>query len=117
MRRKKFNDIFKSMAELFKILSHADRLKILGIISENELDVSHISESLEISQSSVSQHLKLLKLHHLVSERRSGKRVFYKLSSPLAKHIIIDAIDLHAKDLVKESKAVSLYKEMKTLWT
>lgn len=115
MNRKKFDDVFKSVAELFKLLAHSDRLRILGMISDRELDVGHISESIGISQSSVSQHLKLFKMHHLVSERRSGKRIFYKLSSPLVKDLIVSAIEIHSQDLFKESKNAGLYKEIKCL--
>lgn len=115
MNRKKFDDLFKSAAELFKLLAHSDRLRILGIISEQELDVSHICQSIGISQSSASQHFKLFKIYHLVNERRSGKRVFYKLSSPLVKELILSAMEIHSRDLSKESKNASLYKEVKSL--
>lgn len=115
MNRKKFDDIFKSVAELFKLLAHSDRLRILGIISEQELDVGHICQAVGISQSSVSQHLKLFKMHHLVKVRRVGKRVFYKLSSPLVKDLILSAIEIHSQDLSKESKNACLYKEVRSL--
>lgn len=115
MQRKKFDDVFKSLADLFKIMAHSDRLRILALISEEERDVSFLCESLGISQSSVSQHLKLLKLNHLVNERREGKRVFYMLDSPIVKSLILDAIEIHTQELSRESKAVGLYKEIKSI--
>ena len=115
MQRSKFDDVFKSLADLFKILAHHDRLRILALISEKERDVSFLCETLEISQSSTSQHLKLLKLNHLVTERREGKRVFYMLDSPLVKSLILDAVEIHTREIAKESKDVGLYKEIKSL--
>lgn len=116
MKRKKFDDIFKLTAELFKVFSHHDRLRILGMITEKEMDVMHLCEALNISQSSASQHLKQLKSHHLVSERREGKRIFYKLKSVLVKNIISSAIEIHTQDLSHEIKSVGLFKEMKAMW-
>ncbi len=116
MKRKKFDDIFKSTADLFKVLAHHDRLRIIGMVSEHEMDVMHLCEALDISQSSASQHIKQLKSHHLLSERREGKRVFYKLKSKLVKNMILSALDVHTHDLSQEVKSVGLLKEMKTLW-
>lgn len=115
MQRKKFDDVFKSLADLFKIMANSDRLHILALISEEERDVSFLCESLDVSQSSVSQHLKLLKLNHLVNERREGKRVFYMLDSSAVKSLIIDAIEIHSQELSRESKTAGLYKEMKSI--
>ena len=115
MQRNKFDDVFRSLADLFKIMANSDRLRILAFISEEERDVSFLCENLNISQSSVSQHLKLLKLNHLVSERREGKRVFYMLDSPIVKSLIIDAIEIHSQELSRESKTVGLYKEIKLM--
>lgn len=116
MKRKKFDDIFKSTAELFKVFAHHDRLRLLGMIAEKEMDVMHLCGDLGISQSSASQHLKQLKTHHLLNERREGKRVFYKLKSKLVKNIILNAIEIHAQDLSQEVKSACLFKEMKDLW-
>lgn len=117
MQRKKFDDVFKSVANTFKLLANADRLRILGLLSEEEMDVGNLSKAIGISQSSVSQHLKLLRMNHLVSEKRQGKRVFYKSVSPLIKNIIIDAVEMHAEDLSKETKTVRLYNEIKSILT
>lgn len=115
MQRKKFHDVFKTLAELFKILAHPDRLRILAFILESEKDVAFLTDALEISQSSLSQHLKLLRLNHLVSERREGKKVFYKLESQLMGKLILDAIEIQAEELSKETKSANLYKEIQSI--
>ncbi len=115
MKRKKFDEVFKSMAELFKLMAHSDRLRILGLISDEEMDVSNLCKALDISQSSASQHLKLLRMNNLVTERREGKRVFYKLASPVIKKLIINSIEIHSNDLSKEKRNASLYSEFKSI--
>ena len=117
MKRRKFDDIFKITADLFKVLAHQDRLRLIGLVAEKEMDVMHLCEALDISQSSASQHLKLLKMHHLVQEKREGKRVFYKLKSTLVKSIILSAIEIQTQDLCQEIKSVGLFQEMKVLWS
>lgn len=80
MNREQFNNLFKSASDFFGILSNSDRVRILALLIQfEELDGNEIHLKLDISQSRVSQHLKLLKLNDLVTERREGKHVFYSL--------------------------------------
>ncbi len=116
MKRRKFDETFKTIAGLFKLLAHEDRLRIIGLIHEDELDVGSISKATQISQSSVSQHLKMLKLNHLVREKRIGKRVFYKVTSSLVSKIVLYALEFSVKDHKNENKNFGLIKEMKELW-
>lgn len=116
MHRKKFDNVLKSVANLFKILSHQDRLRIIGILQKEEMDVSHLHELTGLSQSSVSQHLKLLKLNGIVDERRQGKHIFYRLISPVVKDLLLSAIEFESQEISKEAEDIGLYKEMHKLW-
>lgn len=117
MHRKKFDKVLKSVAELFKILAHPDRLRLIGILHKSEMDVGHLHELTEISQSSVSQHLKLLRLNGIVGERREGKHIFYRITSPLVKDLVLSAIEIESQEINKEKQEESLYKEMRSLWS
>lgn len=78
-----------SKAELLlKTISHHQRLLILCALSEKELNVSEIINLTEISQSTVSQHLQRLRLEKLVTFRKDGKNVIYRLDSPVALDLI-----------------------------
>ena len=81
MPKNKINKAMKSIGALFDVLSHTDRIKIVYLLKDKEMDVNEIHEALEISQSRTSQHLKLLKLNSIVDERKEGKHVFYHLKS------------------------------------
>ena len=117
MHRKKFDVVLKSVAEIFRVLAHPDRLRLIGLLQVDEMDVSQLQQATGISQSAVSQHLKLLKLQHLVEERREGKRVFYHLRIPLVKELVQIAIELQTPDLSNQEKSNELLFEMKELWT
>jgi ArsR family transcriptional regulator len=72
---------YENLSELFKAMANVKRLKLLYIISNGEVTVNEISRILKVRKSNTSQHLKLLKLMGLVTARRQGKNVFYKVSS------------------------------------
>lgn len=95
MNRTEFNSIFKSISEFFGLLSNPDRVKILGLLVRQELDVHSIVEKLHISQSRVSQHLKLMKLNNLVAERREGKHVYYHVKDTNVAKVIESAIKFY----------------------
>ncbi|MCA9807483.1 MAG: winged helix-turn-helix transcriptional regulator [Cyanobacteria bacterium HKST-UBA06] len=116
MHREKFNQVLKSVADVFRVLSHPDRIRLVGLLHQQEMDVTELHEKVGISQSSVSQHLKLLKMNHLVEERREGRHVYYHLKNPDIIQVVMVAIELQAADHQQEGKQVALYKEMHALW-
>ena len=74
--------VTKELAELFGVLSHPHRIRIIEELRDGEHDVNSLQEALGISHSGVSQHLMVLRANRLVSERREGRRVFYQLRQP-----------------------------------
>ncbi|MGG6312332.1 ArsR/SmtB family transcription factor [Paenibacillus macerans] len=73
-------DTLDTMAETFKLLGDKSRLTILGLLKERELCVCNIVDILQMSQPSISQHLRKMKAGGLVSEIRRGKWTYYSLT-------------------------------------
>lgn len=71
--------VFKLTASYLKALSHPTRLKILDILKEDELCVCKIFESLDLEQSNVSQHLRILRDQGILISRREGTNIMYKV--------------------------------------
>jgi DNA-binding transcriptional ArsR family regulator len=69
-------------AELFKALGHPVRIRILELLRAGELTVSDLQEPLGIEMSSVSQQLALLRARQLVTGRREGTSVYYRVVDP-----------------------------------
>ena len=73
---------YERIAELFKIMANAKRLEILNLLKEKEMIVTELVNGLGIRKANVSQHLALLRYTGLVTARRQGKNVFYKIANP-----------------------------------
>jgi len=71
----------QSLAALFKTLSEPVRLRIIYLLLEKgELCVCDLVNTLELSQSVVSRHLAYLRNNDLVSTRREGVWVYYRVT-------------------------------------
>ena len=68
------------MAELFKILGDATRVRILAAISVTAMRVCDIAILLNMSNSAISHQLRVMKQAHVVQSRRSGKEVIYRVA-------------------------------------
>ena len=76
------------MADLFKLFGDGTRIKILYCLFEKELGVGDIAAKIGLSQSAVSHQLKVLRDGKLVTNRRDGKVIFYRLADDHVKTII-----------------------------
>ncbi|MBO7730494.1 MAG: winged helix-turn-helix transcriptional regulator [Lachnospiraceae bacterium] len=74
-------DKYQAIAEIFKHLDDANRIRIFYLLCNCEECVINISAILGISSPAASHHLRLLKDRHLIVSRRSGKEVYYKASN------------------------------------
>ena len=74
-------------AELFKVLGVENRIRIIELLKEKgPLGVNELSETLEITPSAVSQHLKILRHAGLVRNERKGYWIPYKVNEEALEH-------------------------------
>lgn len=78
----------ENSASLLKALSHPVRLLILGILNCTECNVTHLEKEAGLSQSGVSQHLRILRLSGIIEPHREGKEICYKIIDPKALEIL-----------------------------
>jgi DNA-binding transcriptional ArsR family regulator len=76
------------LAELFKIFGDPTRIRILYVMLDTERCVNDIAGLLQMSQSSVSHQLRILKTSKLVKSRREGKSIFYSLDDEHVRSIL-----------------------------
>lgn len=74
--------------ELLKALSNRHRLLILCHLIEGEKSVGQLVEFLGIRDSTVSQHLALLRKDRLIAGRRDGQMVWYHIESEAARRVV-----------------------------
>jgi len=70
----------KNSAELFKLLAVDKRIDIIELLKKEAMSVNAIAEKLGITQSAVSQHLRVLKSADLVKDERQGYWIYYSLN-------------------------------------
>jgi len=69
------------IAEIFKALGEPVRLRLFSLLTtKKELCVCHLTEALSLPQSTISRHLGVLRHAGLVSPRRQGKWMYYRLA-------------------------------------
>ncbi len=72
--------IFAGFAEVAKALAHGHRLEILDLLAQAERSVEVVAERAGLSIANASQHLRLMRRAGLLTSRRDGKHVYYRLS-------------------------------------
>ncbi len=73
------DEVVTDLAETFKALSSQTRLKLIHVLSNEELCVSDLAALLKTTESAVSHQLRLLHGMRLVRYRKEGKQVYYRL--------------------------------------
>jgi DNA-binding transcriptional ArsR family regulator len=89
------------VANLFRAFSEATRLAIVQELKFGELSVSEIVGRLSTSQANVSKQLKLLHDSGLVSRRKLGTQVLYKIADPMVLELCTLVCDKLNRDAMK----------------
>ncbi|SFK44632.1 ArsR family transcriptional regulator [Halobacillus dabanensis] len=79
-------------AQTLKLLGDKTRLTILGLVKNHECCVCEFVEVLQMSQPSISQHLRKLRDAGLVKEQRKGQWIFYSLNTSHDTYPIIQQV-------------------------
>jgi ArsR family transcriptional regulator len=70
----------EKQAVLCRLFGNASRILIVWSLSERELAVTEIADEVGTSIQNISQHLSLLKEHNIVSARRDGQTIYYRIA-------------------------------------
>lgn len=74
--------------DVLRALGHRARLQILQLLQEGERCVCEFEPALGLRQPNISQHLAVLRAANLVTSRRDGLRVMYRVTDPAIYEII-----------------------------
>jgi len=90
------------------------RIRILMMLDIHELCVCQITEALELAPSTISKHLSILETADLITRRKAGRWVYYRLSDPESSAAIKNALNLvteslcQVKDIMEDRKRIKL---------
>lgn len=95
-----YKKIFHLHSSMLKALANEKRLEIIHLLRDKEMTVGEIQSMLDLPQANLSQHLMVLREKDIVSTRKKGKEVFYKLNH----QNFIKASDLIREVIIEKNK-------------
>lgn len=100
-------DAYRLLARTIKALAHPTRLAIISSLREREACVCELEPALDLRQANISQHLAILKRANLLTSRRDGLRILYRVNDER----LFEALDLLSsiarKQLVEATEALA----------
>ena len=81
------SEMHREMVKLFKVLGDENRIQILELLKGRELSAYELLVELQITQSTLSHHMKLLCDSDIVTARKDGKWVYYSLNEEKASEV------------------------------
>lgn len=82
------------MDAVFKALSDPTRREILRLLSHGEKTAGELADQFDITKPSMSHHFAVLKRADLVSGRREGQQIWYRLNTTVAQDAMTWVLDL-----------------------
>src|SRR5690606_14283473 len=98
------------------VLAHHDRIIIIEELYKGEREVKALKQKLNISHSRVSQHLSLLRAHHIVTERRKGRNVLYRLINPEISLWLMEALKFIEFRLMHSDEILQAVESARNKW-
>ncbi len=96
--------LLQMQAEIAKVLANPIRLQILNRIGAGEVSYAALLSELKISKTNLSQHLAILRKGGVVSVRREGVHVHFRLAFPEIKELCAKMRDILARHLAESGR-------------
>lgn len=93
--------IYEMQAEICKTLTNPKRIEILNTLGNDEKTVTELVASLGASKANVSQHLAVMRHKGILTTRREGVNIFYRVANPK----VIQACSLMKEVLFEQAAA------------
>ena len=93
--------IFEMQAEICKTLTNPTRIEILNCLRNEEKTVTELVDALGASKANVSQHLAVMRHKGILTTRRDGVNIYYRVSNPK----VIEACALMKEVLFEQQTA------------
>lgn len=107
------HELFAQFARIGKVLSNANRLEFIEYLAQGERSVESLAQISGQSIANTSQHLQQLRQAGLVTTRKDGQRVFYRLSGDDVVLLLNSLRAVAERHLTEVNHLVSLYLDTK----
>lgn len=83
--------VYVLKAQLFRVLGHPVRIRILELLLDGERTVGELQAALRLDSSGTSQHLRALRQLGVLESRRAGTSTYYKIKDPRISQLMLIA--------------------------
>jgi len=108
--------IYRYHAEMCKVFSHPTRLELINTLRDKEATVGELAGKLRVGIGNLSQHLSMMKERRILSSRKEGNQVYYRVANPrmlrafdLLREILLEQIQKDSLLLTAETKTKKRY--------
>lgn len=77
---------------MFRLLADETRVRLVRVLLDSELSVGQLAEAVGKPAPSVSQHLAKMRMARIVSTRRDGTFVYYRIDNDHVAQLVVDAL-------------------------
>lgn len=93
-------DLLNLAVEVLRMLADPTRLQLAGLLLNQEMSVSELSQRLERPVTGISQHLAKMRMAKLVVTRKQGTSVLYRVENGHVRQLVIDTVG-HVEHLLE----------------
>ena len=97
--------IYRLKADMFRLLGHPARVRILELLRDGELTVGELQAALELDSGGTSQHLTAMRRQGVLERRKDGVKVYYRVKDPRTFQLLAVAREILTTHL-QESSAI-----------
>lgn len=95
------DEVVTLAVEVLKVLADPTRLQLAGLLLDQERSVSDLAGELDRPIPGISQHLAKMRMARLVTARRQGTSVLYRVENGHVRQLVIDAVG-HVEHLLDD---------------
>ncbi|RPJ02373.1 MAG: ArsR family transcriptional regulator [Chloroflexi bacterium] len=103
------SDINEQFARITRAIANPHRLELVDVLAQGERSVEALARETALSVANASQHLQALRDAHLVTARKEGLRVYYRLSDPAVFRLIQLIREIAERQLAEVERIVHSY--------
>jgi rhodanese-related sulfurtransferase len=102
-------EINEQFARIAKALAHSHRFELVDLLAQGERSVEELANEAALSVANTSHHLQTLRAAHLVTSRKDGLYVYYRLSDPTVFRLVQMIRDVAEQQLAEVNRIVGTY--------
>src|SRR5258708_3497901 len=103
------SEVNEQVARPAKAIANTHRLEIVDVLAQGERSVEDLAHEVDLTTANASQHLQALREAHLVTSRREGLRIYYRLADPVVFRLVQAIREVAERQLAEVERIVNTF--------